>query len=921
MAPVFAVIGLIGTAITTVTSVVAGAIGAVTMAVAGVNAGIAAYTALSAILPAVAGYLAVSEVASLLSPSPHGSNTNSVAFKADTQAGVPYVIGRTGIGGNIVFMDTSNDGHNKWLHYIVALSVGPVNAVEGFTANNVPLTFNNSTGSLTNIGWNWKGVYSNSTAYAVNDGVSYLGNLYICLRANTGYAPNNPDYWAQSGNYVGPGWNGKMWQLTTVGTQPDTVLSAPSGTGTVPEWTSVNELSGIAHARWVLQADQSAYPGGTPQPLWIVRGPAVYDPRKDSTWPGGSGTQRWNDQTTWAYSENPFLHALTWLIGQKSNGKRIMGLGAPISAIDVNAFINGANVADANGWKVGGQVFSTDSKWDVLVQMLQAGGGAPIRIGATISCIVQTPRVALATLTGADFTGPVSIQAMVARKDRINRVVPTIRSPMHQWAMTALDPISVAAYQTVDGGQRTKGINMPLVQWNTQAGQLARYAIEDSREFGPITAQLKPQWSGLQPGDAVVIDEPELGLSQQLCMVIDRKLDPASGLPSFTLRSETTAKHAAALGATANPPPPPSLTIRSSVAAAPTGWTATGTTVTNGGLTIPAILVSGTMENPAASLSIRTRLSAGPGPWESYDIVPAATAGRTVITGVASGEIRDVELSYIVAGNQGATTVISSVTAGTAAADFSTVTGTTKPANNATNNQTYVQTSDPALSGSVPDGALWSNPSNGKLFLRVSGSWQLIATASTPMSDGDVIFDSTVSGAFSVTIPANALNYIDIFIYGGGGGARLTHGGGGGGYVFKDAYAVTPGTTVISGVIGAAGTGYDPGGTGAATSGGDTTVTTPALTAHGGGAATSSAGGAGGTATGGTVNTTGEAGDTGAVGNGGACLGSGNGGPSGGARQTTGGANGNSPGGGSPQQSGFLPIGGAGRVVILTKSS
>ena len=37
---------------------------------------------------------------------------------------------------------------------------------------------------------------------------------------------------------------------------------------------------------------------------------------------------------------------------------------------------------------------------------------------------------------------------------------------------------------------------MPLVQNVIQGAQLARYLIEDAREFGPITGPLKPKWHG-----------------------------------------------------------------------------------------------------------------------------------------------------------------------------------------------------------------------------------------------------------------------------------------------------------------------------------------------------------------------------------------------------------------------------------------
>jgi hypothetical protein len=44
-------------------------------------------------------------------------------------------------------------------------------------------------------GMNWLGAYNNSTAYVVDDAVSYLGSSYICILASTGNIPTNTTYW------------------------------------------------------------------------------------------------------------------------------------------------------------------------------------------------------------------------------------------------------------------------------------------------------------------------------------------------------------------------------------------------------------------------------------------------------------------------------------------------------------------------------------------------------------------------------------------------------------------------------------------------------------------------------------------------------------------------------------------------------
>src|SRR3546814_7512122 len=95
------------------------------------------------------------------------------------------------------------------------------------------------------------------------------------------------------------------------------------------------------------------------------------------TYPGGSGSHRALNESTYEWSDNPALHALTWALGRWENGKRTVGIGAPVANIRVSDFVEAANIADANGWTMGGVEWSTDSKWDIFKRILQAGGCWP----------------------------------------------------------------------------------------------------------------------------------------------------------------------------------------------------------------------------------------------------------------------------------------------------------------------------------------------------------------------------------------------------------------------------------------------------------------------------------------------------------------------------------------------------------------
>lgn len=483
---------------------------------------------------------------------------NPQKFTTDPQSGLPYGIGRTRMSGVRIYADTydgfKDQAEDDILSFGVMLSAGgQIDAIEEFKADGDKVEF------------------------------------------------------ASNGNAIGffDDWMGqKVW----LGGAMASALALSFGGSTPPGWTSEHKLSGITHAMWSLRFDKEGkrYGAGVPEPEWIGRWVRVYDPRKDSTYPGGSGPHRALNESTYEWSRNPALHALTWCLGRWQNGKRTLGIGAPLANIRVADFVEAANVADANGWHCGGFEWSTDTKWGPLKRMLQAGGAVPTMTGAMIGCRVLAPRISVATIRSADLLDELSIAASKSRRDRINTVIPRYRSEAHEWEIISAAPIAVPEYVAEDGGPRRKEIDYPLVQAEVgqtgvngekQAGQLAAYDIVNSREAGPINFTTGPKFIGLKTGDCVTLHVPEEGLNNQTVILTSVSLDPSTGKISFAAETETTAKHAFALGKTSIPPPPFSLTAYALVPPAPreSDWTILPVLNADG---VPIILVAGGVDTP-----------------------------------------------------------------------------------------------------------------------------------------------------------------------------------------------------------------------------------------------------------------------------------------------------------------------------------
>jgi hypothetical protein len=125
------------------------------------------------------------------------------------------------------------------------------------------------------------------------------------------------------------------------------------------KWGSAQRMTGCTtlKLRFDRQATKKAgspFSAGIPnQIMTIGKGMPVYDPRRDSTVPGGSGSHRIDDQATWQYTDggtdlgnNPALQALAWLVGWRIMGQVSVGLGIPPARIDLVQFAAAANICD-----------------------------------------------------------------------------------------------------------------------------------------------------------------------------------------------------------------------------------------------------------------------------------------------------------------------------------------------------------------------------------------------------------------------------------------------------------------------------------------------------------------------------------------------------------------------------------------------
>ncbi|WP_303703671.1 phage tail protein, partial [Brevundimonas naejangsanensis] len=439
--------------------------------------------------------------AALMRPNIPSSGT-SLDFKPDPKAPVRGAMGYTALGGNKVFQATW--GYKKVAMSLgVALSLGPIDQVPRFEADGATVSFT--------------GQQNEATGFYAAD----------------------------------------MWQRTTLGLPGDAALLPPTGlkygNPGLTGWGTQHAAPQTAFSFWTMvlaknPEDRDVFTNGVPDPRWVGRWMKVWQPRYDSTYPGGSGPQRRDDWRTWGWSENPYDHALAWvrghyklnLDGSIDRTKRIAGIGAPDSAIDIPAFVEGANIADANGWTISGEWSTGDGKFQTLLAMLQAGGGEPISRGAQISVLVNAPRVATYTYTRDDLIGQAEIRPLTPRRERKNTIIPRYKSEANGWQYVPAGEVTSDVYRDEDRGEpRSLEIEYTHVRNAKQAGQLAAYDLANLREGLTATLPSKVHLMHVHPGACITVDVPELALAGQKFIVRRATTNHQAASVTLELRSES----------------------------------------------------------------------------------------------------------------------------------------------------------------------------------------------------------------------------------------------------------------------------------------------------------------------------------------------------------------------------------------------
>lgn len=313
-----------------------------------------------------------------------------------------------------------------------------------------------------------------------------------------------------------------------------------SGTGSQTVDTAVRDASGGAwtddetgaHVCYVVveaQYDETLFPGGIPQMLFEVDGAKLYDPRFDTS-VGGSGDQRWDDQSTWVFTRNNAVAIYNILRGVSAGGKPLLGLNAPADAVRLSDFEAAANICDEDvGLAAGGTekryqcglvvTLTGQPNREALEAITGAMAGDVICCAGIYRIIAGAARSSVATISDDDLIidQPFTSEPRLSRADLTNAVMGSFSDPDRSYNAVPLPPRTSSSDETADGGIRLAlTTDLVAVTSRTQGQRVMEIARKRSRRQLRAGATLRARWFGIEVGDWVTFNSSRRGYSSKV---------------------------------------------------------------------------------------------------------------------------------------------------------------------------------------------------------------------------------------------------------------------------------------------------------------------------------------------------------------------------------------------------------------------
>lgn len=412
-------------------------------------------------------YIALAVLGSILQAAQTQQQQNTSGVRSQRQEGgdnsQAFVIGKYGVAGQFEYwLDWGEDGQTPNAYHSEVYSVGDLR-FNGFTG----LYFNGSMGTL---------LYGEPHAE--------LGIPVAEARRN-----GKDHLWIKF-------YDGSQ-------TAADAMLVARSAGSTRP-WTAEMVFVDTPYVVVTALYNRDVFTG-IPKYLFEVQGIDLYDMSQDSS-VGGDGPQRYNDPTTWAYSDDPIVAASNIFLGIRYQGSWMYG-GQTITPEQLPAanWIAQINKSKARGFKCGYEIVCGEEQPHAVIgELLMAAAARCAEIGGFYKVLVAEPDEPVRSFTDEDLVidDEDELDPFPGLEATVNVISSTYPEPAEAYGMKQAPSRFDAGLEAEDGGRRLpKPIAYKAVPYGDQVQQLDMLAITEARRFRTHINTMPPEWWELEPLD------------------------------------------------------------------------------------------------------------------------------------------------------------------------------------------------------------------------------------------------------------------------------------------------------------------------------------------------------------------------------------------------------------------------------------
>lgn len=287
-------------------------------------------------------------------------------------------------------------------------------------------------------------------------------------------------------------------------------------------WTTAHQLRGIAYMAVRMRLwdkSERVWPRAPQNYRALVRGAKIYDPRLDSTQtgltPAGSGTHRYDDPTTWAWSENPALCVADYLIDAR------FGMGLDPTRIDWQSVLDAADhceetVSVPSGtedrFTCNGVVYGTTTHRENLAALLSSMNGEVTVAGGQWFVHAGEYRAPADSFTADDVVAPLAIRANRPRGQRVNTLRGVFIDPASNYKATETPPIYTTALRSRDNDQvLERELDLPFTNSAYMAQRVLWKQLHMAAQEKSINTTMNLKASTVKIADRLNLTVDELG--------------------------------------------------------------------------------------------------------------------------------------------------------------------------------------------------------------------------------------------------------------------------------------------------------------------------------------------------------------------------------------------------------------------------